>query len=88
MSAAPARSTPVTEIVFPVISIFDPAVNVFCFSATRFVTVVAKFASSPIAAANSFSVSRSAGAESTRFATAVSVYDVALLYASAATPSA
>ena len=59
--------------MFPVISMFDPAVNVFCFVATRFVTVVTKFASSPIAAANSFNVSKSAGAASTRLDTALSV---------------
>ena len=41
------------------------------------VTVVAKFASSAIAAASSFSVFRRPGAESTRLATAVSVYDSA-----------
>ena len=41
------------------------------FVAIEFVTVVAKFASSPSAAANSFNVSNVPGAESTKFATCV-----------------
>ena len=44
--------------------------------AILFVTVVEKFASSPRAAANSFSVLRVLGAESARLAIAVSVYAV------------
>lgn len=44
------------------------------FSPIDVVTVVTKFSSSPIAAANSFNVSRRAGAESTRSATASSTY--------------
>ncbi len=44
--------------------------------AIELVTVVAKFGSSPKAAANSFSVFNVPGAESTRFAIAVSVYAV------------
>ena len=57
--------------MFPVISMFDPAVKVFCFSATELASVTAKFASSPIAFANSLSVLRRSGAESTIAATAL-----------------
>ena len=41
------------------------------FAATKFVIVVLNAASSPRAAANSFSVSRAAGAAATRLSTAV-----------------
>ena len=50
-----------------------PAVNAFCFSAIKLVTVPTKFASSPIASANSLSVSNNAGALSTNAAIALSV---------------
>ena len=53
------------------------------FVAIEFVTVVEKFASSPNAAANSFSVSNVVGAVSTKFAIAVSVYALAVVTASA-----
>ena len=46
------------------------------FVAIELVTVVLKLASSPKAAANSFNVLRAEGAESTRFAAAVSAYAV------------
>ena len=44
------------------------------------VTVVEKFASSPIAAANSLRVLRADGDESTKFDTAVSVYAVVAIF--------
>ena len=55
--------------------------------AIRPVTVVAKFASSAMAAASSFSVFRRPGAESTRLATAVFVYDSAEANAAATSPA-
>ena len=45
-------------------------------AAILFVKVVEKFASSPIAAANSLSVSNAAGAEATNVATALSAIDL------------
>ena len=54
------------------IVVADPVI-VACLPASEFVIVVEKLASSPKAAANSFKVSKAAGAESTKFAIAVSV---------------
>jgi len=81
-----AESRPVTEIVDPVMSIFDPAVSVSCLPASPSVTSdelafvptnVVKLemvsGESPSAAANSLRVFRSSGAESTRSATFPSV---------------
>ena len=50
------------------------------FVAIELVTVVEKLASSPRAAASSFKVSRAAGAESTRFASAVVTYAVVAIF--------
>ena len=48
--------------------------------AIEFVTVVAKFGSSPNAAASSFNVSKVLGADETKFAIAVSVYAVVAIF--------
>ena len=47
----------------------------FAFAASKFVRVVAKFGSFPNAVANSFNVSKVAGADDTKFAIAVDIAD-------------
>ena len=68
-------------------SMFDPAVSVFCFSPIDVAIVDAKDASSLIAAASSLRVSRSSGAPFTMAETALSAYDSAADCAAAAAPA-
>ena len=69
-SIAPALISTVGIVTVPV----KVGESIGAFKASEFVTVVAKFSSSPSAAANSFNVSRVAGAESTKLLIEVSTY--------------